>query len=113
MEEEVDNCTTRQHLEAFLACGCLPYSVRTQTNDTHPCSQEQLRCAYDKVDSSQCVHKCNGMMVTSYSKSDIDGELEDYIPLEVAAYNKYKKRFKPKTSSGIEGYQWENRLRFV
>ena len=42
-------------------------------------------------------------MVTSYSKSDIDGELEDYIPLEVAAYNKYKKRFKPKTSSGIEG----------
>ena len=32
MEEEVDNCTTRQHLEAFLACGCLPYSVRTQTN---------------------------------------------------------------------------------
>ena len=43
------------------------------------------------------------MMVTSYSKSDIDGELGDYIPLEVAAYNKYKKRFKPKTSSGIEG----------
>ena len=43
------------------------------------------------------------MMVTSYSKSDIDSELKDYIPKEVAAYNKYKKRFKPKTSSGIEG----------
>ena len=43
------------------------------------------------------------MMVTSYSKSNLDGKLEDYIPMEVAAYNKYKKRFKPKTSSAIEG----------
>ena len=32
MEGEVDNCTTRQHLEAFLTCGCLPYSVRKKAN---------------------------------------------------------------------------------
>ena len=42
-----------------------------------------------------CIEKCDGMFVTSYSKESFD--LDNYIN-ELAAYKKFKKRFK-----GIEG----------
>ena len=48
-----------------------------------------------------CTNKCNGMMVTSFSKNNFDVKLQDYIPLEINSYKKYKKWFK--TNFGIKG----------
>ena len=52
-------------------------------------------------------------MVTGFSKLDVDRKMNDYIPDEIEAYKKYKNRFRTKTFSEIQGYEWENKLRFV
>ena len=50
------------------------------------------------MDTSTCIKKCNGMIITSFQKS-----LEKYDPMEIKAYNKYKKIFKSTASSSIKG----------
>ena len=50
-----------------------------------------------------CIQKCNGLMVTSFSKSDIDKDPEEFIPKTVKEYEKYKSRFKSSSISGIKG----------
>ena len=45
-----------------------------------------------------CIKNCNGMIITSFQKS-----LEKYDPMEIKAYNKYKKIFKSTASSSIKG----------
>ena len=50
------------------------------------------------MDTSICIKKCNGMIITSFQKS-----LENYDPMEIKAYDKYKKIFKSTASSGIKG----------
>ena len=42
-------------------------------------------------------------MVTSFSKSDIDKDPEEFIPKTVKEYEKYKSRFKSSSISGIKG----------
>ena len=50
-----------------------------------------------------CIQKCNGLMVTSFSKSDTDKDPEEVIPKTVKEYEKYKSRFKSSSISGIKG----------
>ena len=45
-----------------------------------------------------CMNKCNGMIITSFSTNK-----ENKILREAKSYKKYKKSFKGKTSSSIEG----------
>ena len=69
------------------------------------CMPEHLGCIQNTTpDTSMCIHKCNGMMITSYSKLSFDEKLQDYIPREISAYKKYKKIFKAKRSSQIKGF---------
>ena len=115
-----------QQIDTILKeCGCLPFSFisskkvkmfpwQKKVQELHSsiialiqaplCTPNLLSCVHNvTVDTSMCVHKCNGMMLTSFFKSDFDAKIKSYIPLEITAYKKYKKRFKPKTSSPIKG----------
>ena len=122
-----------QHINTVIKeCGCLPFSfiipqkvvmfpwhtnkkicklVVLSVQESHNfsfqvplCTPNQLSCVKNvTVDTSMCFHKCNGMMLTSFFKSDFDAKIKNYIPMEITAYKKYKKRFKPKTSSPIKG----------
>ena len=65
------------------------------------------------MDTSSCLTSCSGLMVTGFSKLDVDRKMNDYIPDEIEAYKKYKNRFRTKTFSEIQGYEWKNKLRFV
>ena len=62
---------------------------------TPPCmTAMELSCAHNiTVDYTNCPISCNGLMVTSYSKSDLDKNLESYIPITMNAYRQYKKWF--------------------
>ena len=62
---------------------------------TPPCmTAMELSCAHNiTVDYTNCPISCNGLMVTSYSKSDLDKDLESYIPITMNAYRQYKKWF--------------------
>ena len=53
------------------------------------------------VDTSMCIKKCNGMLVTSYSKETV--VMDDFFFKEALAYKKYKKRFQGKD---IKGYMF-------
>ena len=113
-EEDEEYCRTKHYTDTILdQCGCLPFSMISSSNSTL-CSPEQLRCVQNTtVDSSMCVKNCNGLVITSYSKADHARSLEASIPKEVSDYRKYKKIFRPKSTSGLKAYQWENKLRFV
>ena len=66
---------------------------------------EELKCILNssEVDTSMCINKCNGMMVTSFSHTEIDKKVDVYIRKEVMAYKTYKKWFRPQASKDIEG----------
>ena len=68
------------------------------------CTTEGLKCIDNiHVDTSMCFNKCNGMMVSSFSKSEIEKDAEELIPNVMEAYRKYKNLFKPVSSSQITG----------
>ena len=55
------------------------------------CTAEQLSCVQNiTVDTSVCLSSCSGLMVTGFSKLDVDRKMNDYIPDEIEAYKKYK-----------------------
>ena len=49
-----------------------------------------------------CFNKCNGMMVSSFSKSEIEKDAEELIPNVMEAYRKYKNLFKSASSSNSQ-----------
>ena len=124
--EELDECTTRQFLDAYLDnCGCLPLSIWIKENvfifksyvsmllcsiptllQVTLCSPEHLRCIQNTtatVDTSFCIRSCNGLMVTSYSKTELKGSMKKFSQKDVRAYRKYKRWFHQKNSNGIKG----------
>ena len=77
--------------------------------------------------SDECTIACNGLMITSYSKSEFDGNLNEYIKKSLTDYEYYKGYF-DEYPLGLKGkitllttllcilyldYQWENKLRYV
>ena len=55
------------------------------------CSLSGIHCANNvTVDSSNCLKPCTGLIVTSYSKSNEEMDLEKLFPF-LKAYDKYKK----------------------
>ena len=68
------------------------------------CTPEQLKCLQTiAVDTSICINKCNGMMITSFSKEKYGGNIEGDIVKEFNAYKKYKKWFRTKDDTVIQG----------
>ena len=64
-------------------------------------SKEELACLREtKVDTSDCVKPCSGLIITSYSKSEVDDKLEGLMPF-LPAYNDFKK--KTTNPSGFRG----------
>ena len=59
------------------------------------CKPDQLKCV-GKVKSNypMCIKSCDGIMITSYFKSELDGDLHDSMLETMKAYNNYKKWFK-------------------
>ena len=45
------------------------------------------------VDTYNCKKSCNGLLITSFSKTEFDKNLERHIPKALNAYRKYKKMF--------------------
>ena len=41
-----------------------------------------------------CIKSCDGIMITSYFKSELDGDLHNSLLETMKAYNNYKKWFK-------------------
>ena len=56
-----------------------------------------------KVDGNNCLPSCSGLTLTSYSKSDIDDNMENYIPNKITAYNTKYRKFVPFPSK-YEGF---------
>ena len=82
------------------------------------CSPEHLRCIQNTtatVDTSICIRSCNGLMVTSYSKTELKGSMKKFSQKDIRAYRKYKRWFHQKSSNGIKGIYQEilNRIFIV
>ena len=122
-EEDVNDCTTRKFLDKVLQlCKCLPFSIRTSHNVSKClfvsitlvnfqdpiCSPEQLKCLQihnlKTVDTPTCIQKCNGLMVTSFSKTGIIKDPEELIPIVMKEYKRYKNRFKPTSNPEVQGF---------
>ena len=55
------------------------------------CSWELLKCVtHVKVDTSICMKPCSGMLITSFTKTEHNKNLEDVLP-SLDQYNTYKK----------------------
>jgi len=65
-----------------------------------------------KIDSSDCLPPCSGLIISSFTKTDGTKNLESLIDDKFAAYRKFTKWFK--FPSGIKGvsipYQYINTL---
>ena len=57
-------------------------------------TQSQQEC-HQKIslDTYNCKKSCNGLLITSFSKTEFDKSLERHIPKALNAYRKYKKMF--------------------
>ena len=52
---------------------------------------KQLKCVHDtRIDTSNCLKPCSGLLVTSFHKSEETLRLENLFPI-IGDYNKYKK----------------------
>ena len=93
------------------------------------CNQEKLECIKQvEVDHSNCIKPCSGLVVTSFSKSAIEENIEHLYPIS-SAHENYKKI--TESPSGFKGillfwflkwfywilifkdFEWKNNLRFV
>ena len=64
-----------------------------------------------EVDSTtSCLKPCSGLIVTSFSKSEWNNELDYLLPI-FGDYNKYKKV--TQYPSGYSDFEWKNRVRYV
>ena len=55
------------------------------------CSSEKLRCVENvTIDNSDCKPMCEGLIVTSYSRSENQRNLEKYISIVGKDYDNYK-----------------------
>ena len=121
MEETFENCTTKIYVETVTQkCGCLPFNIylsdKVQTLSTSRvykitfckaplCSSQQLQCVKNiSTDTSQCRPMCEGLLVTSYSRSDNQRTLEQYTSLVGKDYDNYKTFVKyPASIKGSQG----------
>ena len=70
------------------------------------CAPEQLECVGNvSYNTSKCIKPCNGMMIISYSKSEFNNNLKNYMAASIDSYRNYKKYFK--YPFGIKGMNKE------
>ena len=119
-EEPLENCTTRTYMDSFLQqCGCLPLRLASFKNvifkpsklnssihhliSQEPiCTPQQLQCVENvKANVSMCIKSCNGMMITGFTKSELNKYPEENIQKTLIAYEHYKSSFQ--FPSGIKG----------
>ena len=64
-----------------------------------------------KIDTSSCLKPCSGLIVTSFSKSKLENDLETLFPI-IREYNFYKRvTTYPYVTEYI--HEWKNKLRLV
>ena len=64
-----------------------------------------------KIDTSSCLKPCSGLIVTSFSKSKLENDLETLFPI-IREYNFYKRVTRyPYVTEYI--HEWKNKLRLV
>ena len=55
------------------------------------CSVKGLKCVKNvEVDTSSCLKYCSGLIVTSFSKSELSRKLDNTSPM-IRSYEEYKK----------------------
>ena len=112
----MENCTTKQYLETLQTqCGCIPFNIKIlkkvsqskqlifyylikliySLQDLPSCTTEIQHECLQKIslDTYNCKKSCNGLLITSFSKTEFDKNLERHIPKALNAYRKYKKMF--------------------
>ena len=111
-EESLGSCRTRWYRNTMLdKCGCLPFSIRTSNQvacflwilwyvksfQDPLCTSEGIQCVEEivvenlRVDNSNCLPPCTGLILTSYSKSTVNNNWEDKILKLVYSYLEYTK----------------------
>ena len=80
------------------------------------------------MNTSACIHTCNGLLVTSYDKSVVNCKFQELMTKEMMSYKKYKRwyKFSSDATAGESlrivnllitkdclDYEYDNRLRFV
>ena len=81
--------TSKQLISYYLIK--LIYSLQ----DLPSCTTEIQHECLQKIslDTYNCKKSCNGLLITSFSKTEFDKNLERHIPKALNAYRKYKKMF--------------------
>ena len=109
-EETFYDCTTKHYRYDILRhCGCLPSNARLNDKvnllksiqnvrlyinlltQAPVCSSKQLECVNTiNVNGSKCLKPCTGFIITSFTKSERNKNLEDLFPIIMDSYNIYK-----------------------
>ena len=79
-------------------------------------SVSEMECVNTiKVDASNCLKPCSGLIITSLSKSEMDRKLDKFSAV-IDEYNNYKKLTDYPVINKYNhqlNYEWKNNLRFV
>ena len=71
------------------------YFIKLIYQDLPSCTTEIQHECLQKIslDTYNCKKSCNGLLITSFSKTEFVKNLERHIPKALNAYRKYKKMF--------------------
>merc|ERR1711860_404923 len=114
--ETFNDCITRQYNEKLLQqCGCLPLHLGNLEKDVLCVSKKDIECsqAIGPPNSTFCLRPCSGLVVSGYSKRQIDKSLGTLMPATVHQYKKFKKMYTVDEIGDFKDYDSELKLRFV
>ena len=75
------------------------------------CIPDQLQCVKNVTsvfEDSQCLKECNGLLVTSYLKSDTKLNLDEVLGQTIEQYNNYSLYFQYPVE--IKGFKIKNKI---
>ena len=89
--------------------------ISSKTKVVPTCKPDQLPCAEkmkNKIDKSECLHKCEGLYVASYSKTEIVDKA--FVTEVFSEYEKYKGYIPyPESLKGLNQFIYHKQIHYM
>lgn len=88
-DEPFENCTTAQYIDSLKdICNCLPLKI-IAGDEVPLCRPDQLQCVQNVTKANDCYQTCEGVLVTSFIRTETSAALHKVKVLNLTTNIKY------------------------